>query len=235
MYKGTEHMQKTYEVGNREIKALIFDMDNTLFDFVEAKLRACEAAVACVGRDDNSELVSYFLKDKKDVENLENIARYLRDRNIYTKERFETCCEEYSKIKLATLELYDGVTETLEKLRSSCLKLGLVTDAFKNNTDLRLEKTDLARFFDVIVTAEVTGKKKPDPEPLIYAMEKLGASPKETILIGDSLRRDIEPARKLGMLTVYASYGDRNFFEDLDCHADYVIKSICELLDIVGV
>ena len=47
-------MQEAKEIGHREIKAIIFDMDNTLFDFVEAKLRACKAVVNCINQTDES-------------------------------------------------------------------------------------------------------------------------------------------------------------------------------------
>ena len=227
-------MQKTDEIGNRKIKAIIFDMDNTLFDFVEAKLRACKAVVECVGNTDEMELVEYFLKDKIDIENIECIARYLKDRNIFSQDKFNECRKIYEEIKLGTILAYPGVIETLEKVKHAKLRLGVVTDAFKINAMARLRKAKLEKYFDIIVTADMTGKKKPEPDSIFYALEKLDVGPKETIFVGDSLHRDIAPANELGLVTMYAAYGDRNFMENRENSADFVLKDIRELIDILA-
>jgi len=228
-------MQNGKDITDREIKAVILDMDNTLFDFVEAKLKACAAVVGSLGLTDEMVLLEYFLMNPRNVEDLRSIVRYLQDRNIYTKDTYEKCVKIYEKVKIENIQLYDGVIITLEKLWMSDLKLAVVTDAYENNTTARLKKTGLMKYFDVVVTGDVTGKKKPDPEPIIYALNKLSVDPTETVLVGDSLIRDIEPGKKLGMLTVYAAYGDRNFFEDRECKADFVIQNIVELLEILGI
>ncbi len=226
-------MQKTDEIGNRKIKAMIFDMDNTLFDFVEAKLRACKAVVECVGNTDEMELIEYFLRDRKDIENIECIVRYLKDREIYTDEKFNECRRIYEEIKLGTIEAYPGVIETLDKVKTTKIKLGVVTDAFKINAIARLKKSKLEQYFDIVVTADMTGKKKPEPDSIIYGMEKLGVGPNVTIFVGDSLHRDIAPAKELGMVTIYAAYGDRNFMEDRVNIADFVLQDIRELIDVL--
>ncbi len=228
-------MQKTDGIGNRKIKAIFFDMDNTLFDFVEAKLRACRAVVECVGKNDDDDLVEYFLKDPIDIENLDCIARYLKDRELYCEETYENCVNNYQDIKLGELRIYNGVEKTLEKLRNTDLKLVVITDAFEDNALARLKKTNLLQYFDLIVTADMVGKKKPEPDSLLYAIKKLKVNRDEVILVGDSIRRDIEPAKKLGLLTVYAAYGDRNFQENMDCSADYSIHNIEELIDIIDI
>jgi beta-phosphoglucomutase-like phosphatase (HAD superfamily) len=57
------------------------------------------------------------------------------------------------------------------------------------------------------------GREKPSPEPFLLGMKKLGVTAKEMMLVGDSILRDIVPAKGLGMLAVHAIYGDRNFHE----------------------
>ena len=226
-------MQETNEIGHREIKAIIFDMDNTLFDFVEAKLRACKAVVNYINQTDEMELIDYFLKDKFDIENLDSIARYLKDLGVQSNDTFKHCCEIYNKVKLDTIKCYAGVDETLKRLSKTELKLAVVTDAFSENAMARLEKAKLAQYFNLIVTCEITGKKKPEPDPMSYVLEKFELHPQNVMLIGDSLRRDIEVGSELGLTTVYAVYGDRNFHEDRDCHADFVINEIKEVIKIL--
>ena len=112
-------MQATNGNRDRNIKAVIFDMDNTLFDFVEAKLRAIKAVVECVGFNDEDELLQYFIKDPIDIENLDCIARYLKDRNIFDEDKYVECVENYEDIKLGNLKTYEGTRETLEKLKNT--------------------------------------------------------------------------------------------------------------------
>ena len=81
---------------------------------------------------------------------------------------------------------------------------------------------------------DMSGKAKPSPEPFLLAMSKLGVSASETMLVGDSIRRDIVPAKALGMLAVHAVYGDRNFHEGEREGADCVIQGIQEVIEVVG-
>ena len=125
------------------------------------------------------------------------------------------------------------MAETLSALRNRGLKLGVVTDAHYGNALKRLRKAGLEEYFDAIITVDMSGKAKPSPEPFLLGMKKLGVNASETILVGDSIRRDIIPAKELGMLTVHAAYGDRNFHEGEKDEADHVIHGIHEVIGIV--
>ena len=126
-----------------------------------------------------------------------------------------------------TKELFDD-----ELARHRGLKLAVVTDAHNGNTLKRLRKAGLEEFFDVIITMDMSGKAKPSPEPFLLGMRKLGVSTPEMILVGDSIRRDIVPAKALGMLTVHAIYGDRNFHDGKKDGADYTISEIGEIIEV---
>jgi putative hydrolase of the HAD superfamily len=76
--------------------------------------------------------------------------------------------------------------------------------------------------------------KKPDPAPFQCALEMLNASPGETVLVGDSPRRDIEPCRNLGIRTVYARYGDRFSMDRNLVSADFSIDRMGELPEILS-
>ena len=81
---------------------------------------------------------------------------------------------------------------------------------------------------------DMSGKAKPSPEPFLLGMKMPGVTAKETMLVGDSIRRDIVPAKALGMLAVHAVYGDRNFHEVERDGADFVIHGIGEVVGVVG-
>ena len=220
---------------HRRITAIIFDMDNTLFDFVEAKLIACAAVIAYLKVPVEPELLlKYFLRPVHGFESHENIRDFLHDNHRYSETTFTRCCAIYDEEKVAAITPYPQVAETLNALRDCGLKLAVVTDAHNGNALKRLKKAGLEDFFDAIITMDMSGKAKPSLEPFLLSMKKLGVMANETILVGDSIRRDIVPAKALGMLAVHAVYGDRNFHEGEGEGADCVIQGIQEVIGVVG-
>jgi putative hydrolase of the HAD superfamily len=218
---------------HRRITAVIFDMDNTLFDFVEAKLIACAAVIAYLKVPvEPVVLLKYFLRPVHGFESHENIRDFLHDNDRYSETAFTRCCAIYDEEKIAAIKPYPHVAETLSALRDRGLKLAVVTDAHNGNALKRLRKAGLEKFFDAIITKDMSGKAKPSPEPFLLGMSKLGVTAGETILVGDSIRRDIVPAQVLGMLAVHAVYGDRNFHEGERDGADYTIYGIREILGV---
>ncbi len=208
-------------------------MDNTLFDFIETKIQACKAIVNHLDAQDHQELLNYFMKNGKGIENPENIADYLRDKNLHTDAVYKQCVDLYETKKLDTLKPYEGIKHMLSHLKQLGIKLGLLTDATIIRARQRLEKTDLLPYFDIVVSSEEVGDKKPASAPFNYVMQKLGVQPENTLLVGDSLQRDIEPGNKLGLTTVYAAYGDRNYFENCTNSAHYTINHPSELKHII--
>jgi putative hydrolase of the HAD superfamily len=113
--------------------------------------------------------------------------------------------------KIGAINPYPHVAETLPALRDRGLKLAVVTDAHNGNALKRLKKAGLEEFFDAVITRDMSGKAKPSPEPFLPGMHLPGVTASETMLVGDSIRRDIVPAKAPGMPAVHAVYGDRNF------------------------
>lgn len=220
--------------GHTEIKSILFDMDNTLFDFIEAKHAACEAIVEHLGLKDSKVLFKYFLRGVYNFEAWENIRDYMNDRGLYSEPVYLDCCDLYERKKLESIDPYPNVVETLHQLKKMGFSLGVVTDAHIEHARSRLVKTRLFDLFDVLVTADMTGTKKPSPEIFLHSLNKLQIDPHQALFIGDSLRRDIEPAKKIGMVTAYAAYGDRNVKEERSCRADYCLNDISEVFGILN-
>ncbi|MFA5237507.1 MAG: HAD-IA family hydrolase, partial [Methanoregula sp.] len=142
-------------------------------------------------------------------------------------------CHIYADEKLRHIIPYPGVTKTLRAIREMGFATAVVTDAEKADASLRLGRCGLSSFFDCMVTFDLIGVKKPAPEPFLAALGTIRAPAEESVFIGDSPRRDIEPCKKLGIRTVYARYGDR-FSKTRDyAGADFVIDRMDELPDIL--
>ncbi len=211
------------------IRTLLFDMDNTLFDLVGAKKKACHAITAYLGRDDGEYLYTYFTRGMYGYENPAHIRDYMNDACCYTEPGFGECCRIYHETKLSSVHCYPGVHETLSLLARKGYKIAVVTDAHDHDAFGRLEKTGLRGLFHSVVTCDTTGRKKPDPVPFQCAMQFLSATPEETMIIGDSLRRDIAPGNSLGLVTVYARYGDANADRCVDAPAHFILDDIRDL------
>jgi putative hydrolase of the HAD superfamily len=215
------------------VHALLFDMDNTLFDLVQAQIDACQAVVQHLGRDKREDLFPYFLSPDHGFESHENIRQYMNERNIPLENTFRKACQVYETVKLQQIAPYEGVAETLHLLREQGYSMGIVTDAHSRDATLRLEKTGLLPFFCCMVSYDMVKVKKPACDPFLLALDMMKTSPSDTVLIGDSPRRDIEPGKHLGIWTVYARYGDRFSHDRTNVPADFIIDSLTELPEIL--
>ena len=103
------------------------------------------------------------------------------------------------------ISVFPGMKELIRELKDKNYKLGLVTSRLRKTTMQGLEAYDLLPYFEVIVTADDTTKHKPDPEPLNIALEKLGAAPENSVMVGDTMF-DILCARNAGVKSVLVSW-----------------------------
>jgi putative hydrolase of the HAD superfamily len=93
------------------------------------------------------------------------------------------------------------------KALSERYRLGIVSN-FYGNLEAVCDSAGLCSFFKVTVDSHCVGAEKPDPAIFRAALDKLGATPEETVLIGDSLRRDREGARRMGMGFIWVAARD---------------------------
>lgn len=98
-------------------------------------------------------------------------------------------------------ELRPGITELLEELNSTGLKLGLAANQPRESLD-NMERVGILKYFEYKEVSGTNRLRKPDPRLMLHSCEALGVQPNETIMVGDRLDNDIVPARSLGMLTI---------------------------------
>ena len=113
-----------------------------------------------------------------------------------------------------TAELFPFTHSLLTKLKNADLKIGLVTSGDRGRVSQEIKVFDLEKFFTVIVCSEDTLLKKPHPEPLSYALQKLSLHAKSTVYVGDR-PEDIVMGKSVGSYTVgvESDYGSRSLLE----------------------
>jgi putative hydrolase of the HAD superfamily len=220
------------------LKAVIFDLDNTLVDFMLMKKQAIDAAINAM-RDAGLKLSTNEIRQR--------IDQIYNERGIEFQSVFdELLYREFSKIdhkilsagviayrraREAALVPYPHVTMTLIELSKMQLKLGVVSDAPSKEAWLRLSYLNFHHLFDAVVTFDDTGMRKPNPEPFRKILEMLQIEPGEALMVGDWAERDVLGAAQVGMKTVFARYG--NTFGTEISNANYDIDDITQVIDIV--
>ncbi|MCX6820436.1 MAG: TIGR02253 family HAD-type hydrolase [Candidatus Aenigmarchaeota archaeon] len=221
------------------IKAVLFDLDNTLIDFWKMKKAASKAALAAMiraGLKTDKQVAWRTLNRLFDLYGIENqriFEIFLKETTGRSDDRLLAAgVVAYRHAKELQMRPYPGVVPTLRQLRTRGLKLAIVTDAPRFQAWSRLFELKLDKYFDFIVALEDTGRKKPSRLPFRAALRKLHVKPAEAVMVGDSVGRDVLGAHKLGMRTVLAKYG-QVWKETRRCKADHEIGGISELLLIV--
>lgn len=219
------------------IKAVIFDLDNTLIDFMTMKKLSCDAAVsAMIGAGLNADKGMaikelFLLYDMYGLEEKRIFQKFLK--KVAKKVDYEVLASgivAYRRVRSGFLEPYPHVSEVLFELKRRGIKLAIVSDAPRLKAWIRLVSMKINHLFDVVVTFEDTKKLKPSTMPFKAAFRKLKLRAHECLMVGDRPERDIKGARRLGMATCFARYGNPAVKSS---GADYEIRDIKELLEIV--
>lgn len=220
------------------IKGVIFDLDNTLLDFMRMKRSAVEAAVDA--------MIDAGLKVPKPTM-IERIFKAYGREGIEDQQIFDKVLQAeygqvdyrilaagilgYRRAKEGHFKLYPHTRITLTALIKAGIRLGIVSDAPRLSVWLRIVGLGLDPYFDCVVAFDDTGEKKPSAAPFRRALKTLSLEPHEALMIGDWAERDVVGAKTLGMKTVFARYGDD--FGTRASGADHEIDDIIELVDIV--
>lgn len=129
------------------------------------------------------------------------------------------------------VEVFPGMLELLQTLKDKGYRLGLVTSRTKDTTWSGLEHYGMDKYFDAVITAGDTDKHKPDPEPILITLDRMGAVPSQAIMVGDTMF-DLLCAKNAGVKSVMVDWSV-TMTEDEKSQADYTIGTATELMDIL--
>jgi putative hydrolase of the HAD superfamily len=220
------------------IKAVVFDLDNTLVDFMKMKRMSIDAAVSAMidaGIDLSSDDIKCMIEKiyhERGIEYQLVFDELLLDYAQKIDHKILSAgIVAYRRAREAALVPYPHVTLTLIKLIKFGIKLGIVSDAPAKEAWLRLSYLNLQHLFDHIITYDDTGERKPSPVPFRKILSLLNVKPDESLMVGDWAERDVVGGKQVGMRTAFARYGDE--FGTIHSNADYELNDIIELVDII--
>lgn len=209
------------------IDTVIFDFDGTLANTNQMIINSFK------------HIYSVFHNEECDEEHVMNTfgeplsLTLSRDFCQHNFEDVIACYRDYQKDRFNDeVTLYETVEETLEYLKSKNIKMGIATSRLKNSTESALEKFNISKYFDVIISANDVEKHKPDKEPLIKAINELKSSPEKTLYVGDS-RFDMECAINAEATPALAGWqhGSKELAEKYNIK--YVLNKMWDLTKII--
>lgn len=205
---------------------VLFDLDGTLIDsgpIIVASMQ--HAARVVLGREvAKAELTAAIggpglvsQMRELDPERVDELVEVYREHNVPLHDE---------------LEAFDGVLALLPGLRAEGRKLGLVTAKRHATVGLAFDRfPGLEEQFDVVVGHEDTDRHKPHPEPILDAVERLGADPADTAYVGDS-PFDVQAARAAGAYAIAVGWGGIHSAERLaEEQPDVLVRTPEELRD----
>ena len=218
-------MTKNKTMG-RPIEAVLFDLDGTLLD--------TEAMILASFRFATHKVLGYSPPDKQ-LTDMVGIPLDYQMRIISPENADElvTVYREHNKLVHDELIRYfPGTREVLENLRSSGMRMAVVTSKRSEMATRGLRHFNLHGYFELLLGSNDTSKHKPDPEPLLMAADRLDVPVAQTLYLGDS-PYDMEAARAAGSLAVAALWGMFSRERLLAADAQRELSSIGELPELI--
>lgn len=214
----------------KNYSTVFFDLDGTLVDSGEGVRNSVEYALKKFGIEvENKDSLSCFIGPPLTVsfktfygfddENADRGVAYYRE---YYKDK--GIFEGY---------VYDGIEETLKRLKAAGKKVMVATSKPEEYAKRVLEKFGIAKYFDFIAGATMDEKTRANKiEIMQYAFDSCGASPSDTIMVGDRLF-DIEGAKHFGMecIAVLYGYGSKEEFERYG--AEYIVETAEDVANLI--
>jgi phosphoglycolate phosphatase len=199
----------------RPILAVLLDLDGTLVDSIPDLAAAANAMRVELGMPPlGLEVLATFVGKgvdylvRRTLEGSLHVDVLPSDdpgRELFARGR-TSFHRHYALLNGDMATVYDGVIEGLRAMQDQGLKLAVVTNKPTEFTGPLLTRVGLAGFFSVVVCGDTCARRKPDPDQVLHACERLGVAPAQAVTIGDS-SNDAQAGRSAGTRVLAVPYG----------------------------
>ena len=196
------------------IKAIFFDIDDTLYDSTKLTTMARQNSIRA--------MIDSGLAERDEEKLYSRLSEIIKKHGSNYPKHYDRLLDElghgpdpkiiaagvvaYEHTKDGYLRPFPGVIPTLLKLKEKYL-LGVISNGLAIKQWEKLIGLGIHHIFDVVATSEEIGHEKPKPEIFLFAVEKLDTSPEECMMVGDRLDTDIHGGNLSGMKTVHLKKG----------------------------
>jgi putative hydrolase of the HAD superfamily len=225
------------------IKAVFFDIDDTLYDTSGFAKLARKAAINVMvdaglplSSEEGYQLLKSIIKEKG--------SNYDKHFNVLTKKVFG---EEkpllialgmitYHNVKFALLRLFPNTISTLIHLKRRGYRLGVISNGITIKQWEKLIRLGLYHFFDEVITSQEAGAEKPEKEIFEFALSKMNCVAEKSVMIGDKFDEDILGALNVGMSAILINSklteSEKKYFKTLNIELD-LLTEVGELKEIL--
>lgn len=226
----------------KKIKAIFFDIDNTLYDStLQAEMVRRNAIRAMIE-------AGFSITEEEGVKALNDIVERMgsnyehhfddllkRYGYGYNPRIIAAGIVAYHTTKIAYLVPYPETIPVLLSLRDKRYRIGVVTEGRAVKQWEKIIRLGLQHFFHAVIISEEFKRQKPDEELFRLAAKKIGCATGECMMVGDRLDKDVSGAKKAGMVAVQIMRGKYANQKPTcaDEEPDYVINSLRDLLEIL--
>jgi len=214
------------------IKAVIFDLDETLSDNEElTELAVRQSVQAMIDKGLNCTLEQGIKRLKEIIEKnpldkkIEKLAEFF---GPASQEIIEAGIWKYSNADFENLKTYPETIETLERLKNK-MKLFLVTIGYDEQQDKKINSLGIRKYFEKII---ICREKENEFKKIL---KRFNFCSEEVLVVGDKINKEIKDGNKLGMKTARILKGKYSTIQPKDEleKPHYTISSLSEILDII--
>lgn len=227
-------------------KHIFLDLDRTLWDFEKSAAQTFEEifdkyklqskgvptveAFTATYKKHNDILWAMY-RDGEIIKEVLSVKRWfltMEEFGILDGELAALIAEDYITLSPLKVNLFPYTHEILSYLKGK-YTLHLITNGFEEVQTVKIDASDLRKYFTEIITSEMAGCKKPNPRIFEFAMNKAEAVAENSMMIGDDLRVDILGAKGVDIDQIYVNYDSEPHSEKISYEINH-LKEIEEIL-----
>ncbi|RMD77142.1 HAD family hydrolase [Candidatus Dojkabacteria bacterium] len=228
------------------MKAVIFDLDNTLCDTLSSIPRSMKVCYKYLKNFFPDLDLDKFLKIEEEIFvrlTIEQRLPVYSFRALYWHEIFQELGLEADPILIKnvihlygdqmakTVELFPGIEDLLTELKKRGLKLAILSNGDFFTKASMVEYLNIGKYFDLVVASDITQVDKPDPRAFLYVLQKLDVKAYECLFVGDERQNDIMGAQNVGLIPVYVTWPEKNLNKVVE--GAYNVSTPLQILDLV--
>ena len=223
--QGKEHIQG---ILSKQIDAVFFDLDGTLINSSKDIAISANYALEKLGfqKLPEEEIVKHIGYGGENL--LKNILP-VNDEGVL-KKAVEIFREYYFSNPAVYTKPYELIPEILETLKKQGKKIAVITNKYYDISKEILEKLDIFQHIDLLLGGDSVKNKKPDPEPVIKAIEYLNVN--KPVIVGDS-ETDVISGKEAGIKTVLVEYGFGKVDLAKSFNPDFIVKNTKQLKELL--
>jgi pyrophosphatase PpaX len=187
-------------VTNSRWSTAVFDLDGTLADTINLIVESYQHAFRTVlGREEDPDVIKSWIGRP--------LLSAFRDHSPEQADELYTTYLQWNADNTERLiRSYDGVVDVLGDLRAAGVHVGIATSKRRESAQQAMDILGISTHVDVLVAMEDTERHKPDPTPLLLALQRMGRSSNAAVYVGDAVV-DVLAGKAAGMDTLAVTWG----------------------------